>query len=63
MNGIDPIEAQKNLLIDQLMCVASELDETFRYHPDNPNQVDVVEQFKYLSEKKAEIENELNQLM
>jgi hypothetical protein len=59
---LTPSEKRHLSLIDELLCIANELDETFRYHPDNPNKVNVVEQFKYLSERKVEIEDELNKL-
>jgi len=46
-------------LIDELMCVATEMDDVFRFHPENPKQVNVEAYFLELSEKKLQIENQL----
>ena len=46
-------------LIDELMTVVQVMDEMYQYHPQNPNQVDVVSEFKALAERKAEIEAKL----
>jgi hypothetical protein len=36
------------------------MDELFRYHPDNPNQVDVVQEFQKLAIRKVEIQSILD---
>ena len=46
-------------LLDELMSVIQIMDELYRYHPENPNQVDVASEFKRLAERKAEIEEKL----
>ena len=46
-------------LIDELMTVVQVMDEMYQYHPENPNQVDVVSEFKALAERKVQIEAEL----
>lgn len=46
-------------LMDELMTIVQVMDEMYQYHPENPNQVDVVSEFKALAERKAEIEAQL----
>jgi hypothetical protein len=46
-------------LLDELMTVVQVMDEMYQYHPQNPNQVDVVSEFKALVERKTEIEAKL----
>ncbi len=48
-------------LLDELMSVIQIMDELYRYHPENPNQIDVASEFKRLAERKAEIEEKLGQ--
>ena len=48
-------------LLDELMSVIQIMDELYRYHPENPNQVDVASEFKRLAERKVEIEAKLGQ--
>jgi hypothetical protein len=48
-------------LMDELMTVVQVMDEMYQYHPENPNQVDVVSEFKELVERKVEIEAKLGQ--
>jgi len=46
-------------LMDELMTVVQVMDEMYQYHPENPNQVDVVSEFKALAERKVQIEAQL----
>ena len=46
-------------LLDELMSVIQIMDELYRYHPENPNQIDVASEFKRLAERKVEIEEKL----
>lgn len=48
-------------LLDELMSTIQIMDELYRYHPQNPTQVDVVSEFKALAERKVEIEAKLGQ--
>jgi hypothetical protein len=48
-------------LLDELMSTIQIMDELYRYHPENPTQVDVVSEFKALAERKVEIEAKLGQ--
>jgi hypothetical protein len=45
-------------LLDELMSTIQIMDELYRYHPENPTQVDVVSEFKALAERKVEIEDQ-----
>ena len=56
---MEPKERVK--LLDELMTVVQVMDEMYQYHPENPNQVDVVSEFKALAERKVEIETKLGQ--
>ena len=47
-------------LIDELMTVVQVMDELYRYHPDNPKQLDVVSEFKKLALRKVELESILD---
>lgn len=47
-------------LIDELMTVIQVMDELYRYHPDNPKQLDVVLEFKKLALRKVELESILD---
>ena len=51
---------QRVQLIDELMSTVQIMDELFRYHPDNPNQVDVVQEFQKLAIRKVEIQSILD---
>ncbi len=46
-------------LIDELMTVVQIMDELYKYHPENPKQIDVESEFKVLAERKVQIEAEL----
>ncbi len=46
-------------LIDELMTVVQVMDELYKYHPENPKQIDVESEFKVLAERKVQIEAEL----
>lgn len=56
------LDKKKTQLIDDLLSVASLLDEAYQYHPANPKQINVEEYFQELSEKKVQIETELANL-
>jgi hypothetical protein len=36
------------------------MDELFRYHPDNPNKVDVVQEFQKMAIRKVELQSILD---
>jgi len=47
-------------LLDELMTVVQVMDELYSFHPDNPNKIDVAEEYKILAERKVQIETELD---
>jgi hypothetical protein len=51
---------QRVQLIDELMSISQVMDELFRYHPDNPSKVDVVQEFQKLAIRKVEIQSILD---
>jgi hypothetical protein len=55
-------EDQKAELINDLMAVATVMEELWRYHPDNPKQKDVVAEYNQLLKIQGDIEMELKSL-
>jgi hypothetical protein len=53
-------QTQRVQLIDELMSISQVMDELFRYHPDNPSKVDVVQEFQKLAIRKVEIQSILD---
>lgn len=62
MSEQDKIDNQKAELINDLMATATVKEEVWRYHPDNPNKKDVVEEYKTLEKIKVDIESEIANL-
>lgn len=53
-------QKQRVQMIDELMSISTVMDELFRYHPDNPNKVDVVQEFQKLAIRKVELQSILD---
>ena len=51
----------KTELINDLISISTVMDEVYKYHPDNPNKLDVVEEYKVLFDIKEEIEKQLKE--
>lgn len=49
-------------LINDMIAATTVIDELWNYHPDNPNQKDVVKEYEILLKVKKEIEEELADL-
>ena len=49
-------------LVDELMTVVQVMDELYRYHPNNPNKVNVENEYKQMASRKKEIEAKLDEL-
>ena len=49
-------------LINDLISVSTVMDELWKYHPENPERVDIVSEYNNLIEMKKEIETELDDL-
>jgi hypothetical protein len=62
MSKEETLEEQKTELINDLMAVATVMEELWRYHPENPNQKDVVAEYNQLLKIQGDIENELKSL-
>ena len=56
------LEEQKAELINDLISVASVMDELWSFHPENPNQKDIVADYNQLVKIKGDIEFELASL-
>jgi hypothetical protein len=52
----------KNELINDLVSVTTILEEIWKYHPDNPDQEDIVAEYNQLLKIQGDIENELEAL-
>tara|TARA_R100000084_G_C4650845_1_gene149625 strand:+ start:504 stop:704 length:201 start_codon:yes stop_codon:yes gene_type:complete len=49
-------------LINDMIAATTVIDELWNYHPDNPNQKDVVKEYEILLKVKKDIEEELADL-
>ena len=56
------LEEQKVNLINDLLAVSTVMEELWNYHPDNPQQKEVVSEYNQLLKIKGDIENELKEL-
>ena len=54
------VQKQRTQMIDELMSISTVMDELFRYHPDNPNKVDVVQEFQKMAIRKVELQSILD---
>lgn len=52
----------KNELVNDLLSVTTVLEEIWKYHPDNPDQLDIVAEYNQLLKIQGDIENELEAL-
>ena len=62
MEDKQKLEEQKTELINDLIATTTVIEELWRYHPDNPNKVDIIKEFKVLTKIKSDIEKELSEL-
>lgn len=53
---------EKSELINELIVLNKQLEEVYQYHPDNPNQIDVVLQYNTLKGLIEKIENQINNI-
>jgi hypothetical protein len=54
------VQKSRTQMIDELMSISTVMDELFRYHPDNPNKVDVVQEFQKMAIRKVELQSILD---
>lgn len=62
LNEEEQFNQQKASLLDDLVAVSTVLEETWNYHPDNPNKKNVIEEYNQLLKIKEDIERELEEL-
>ena len=62
LNEQEQLNQQKASLLDDLMAVSTVLEETWGYHPDNPNKKNVIKEYNQLLKIKEDIERELEEL-
>ena len=55
-------EYKKSELISDLLATQTVMEEMRRYHPENPNKKDIVEEYKTLVQICTDIEKELSDL-
>jgi hypothetical protein len=55
-------EEIKTELINDLISVTTVLEEIWKYHPDNPDQLDIIAEYNQLLKIQGDIENELKAL-
>lgn len=55
-------EEIKTELINDLISVTTVKEEIWKYHPDNPDQEDIVAEYNQLLKIQEDIENELKAL-
>ena len=55
-------EDQRNELVNDLIATSTVMDELWQYHPDNPNQKDVVKEYEALKQMAKDLEKEIDEL-
>ena len=55
-------EEKRVELINDLAATATVMDELWRYHPENPNKVDIVKEYSSLQKMQSDIEQEIKDL-
>ena len=61
MEGLT-LEEQKGELINDLISVTSIMEDLWRFHPENPNQEDVVDEYAQLQKIEGVITDEIKAL-
>ena len=62
MTKKEELENLKSELISDLLATQTVMEEMRRYHPENPNKKDIVEEYKTLVQICTDIEKELSDL-
>ena len=52
----------KSELLQDLMSVEKVMEELYKYHPDNPNSVSIVDEYKSLQTMRDEVMAELGEI-
>jgi hypothetical protein len=56
------LEGENSELVNDLVATVTISEELWRYHPDNPKKVDIVDEYKKLEIIKDDITNELEEV-
>ena len=62
MTKQEELDHQKSELIADLLATSTVMEEVWRYHPDNPDKKDVVQEYDILKQIQKDIEAELAEL-
>ena len=62
MSTQDELDNKKSELLADLNATIKIMEEIYRYHPDNPNKVDIVKEYSILEQIQNDIEKELEDL-
>jgi hypothetical protein len=52
----------KTELLNDLVSVVTVMEETYKYHPENPERIDIIQEYANLKVIKKDIEVELEEL-
>lgn len=62
LNKEEQLNQQRASLLDDLLAASTVIEEIWNYHPDNPNQKDVIKEYQTLLQIQKNIEDELKEL-
>ena len=62
MTDQEKLDLQKAELINDLLATSTVMEEVWRYHPENPEKKDVIEEYNILKQIQKDIESELAEL-
>ena len=62
MSKQDELDYKKSELLADLKATVKVMEEIYRYHPNNPNKVDIVKEYTILEKIQSDIEKELSEL-
>jgi hypothetical protein len=62
MTKQEELDQQKAELINDLLATSTVMEEVWRYHPENPEKKDVIEEYNILKQIQKDIESELADL-
>jgi hypothetical protein len=62
MANQEDLEIQRAELINDLIAITTVMEDLWRFHPENPNQEDVVADYNHLLKIKGDIELEIDEL-
>ena len=62
MSQQQEMENLKADLVNDLISISTVMEELWKYHPENPNKVDITFEYAKLEEMKKGVETELDDL-